>query len=201
MCLLLETIKVRHNALQQLEFHNNRVNCSRRLLYRAIDRWDLSKIIIVPVLDYDKTFRCRFIYSENVELIEFLPYTPRKINRLYLVTEDNLEYSFKYTNRDALEQLKKDAAADNDADILIVKNGLITDTSFANIVFYDGSQWFTPSPPLLSGTKRAYYLHNKRISECRISPADLHKYQKARLINAMLDLDDSGDIYIKNILV
>jgi len=198
--MLLETIKVTDNTLQHLEYHNRRVNYSRSKIFGSKDSWDLSKLITVPELETDRIYRCRFIYSENVELIEFLPYTPRKIHRLYLVTAENLDYSFKYAKRDALEQLKKNAAAGKDTDILIVKNGMITDTSFANIAFYDGREWFTPSPPLLDGTKRAYYLQNRMITECRISPADLHKYQKARLINAMLDLEDSGDIDIKNIL-
>ena len=85
------------------------------------------------------------------------------------------------------------------SEILILKNGLITDVSFANIAFYDGKGWYTPDSPLLKGTKRAYYIEKGLLIEKRISPADLPKYQKARLINAMLDLEDSHDILIGNI--
>ena len=68
------------------------------------------------------------------------------------------------------------------------------------IALFDGTCWFTPASPLLKGTKREYYLDNKMIFKCDIAPADLSKYKKMRLINAMLDLDDGVDIPIENIL-
>ena len=76
-----------------------------------------------------------------------------------------------------------------------MKNGLITDTSYANIVFWDGQNWLTPSTPLLAGTKRARLLHESKIKEAEIRVDDLIKYEKARIINALNDLDDSQDIY------
>jgi 4-amino-4-deoxychorismate lyase len=200
MCQLLETIKVKQNALQNLKFHNERVNTSRGLLFQSADKWDLSELITMPELDPGMIFRCRFLYSREVENIEFLTYNPRIIQKLFLVSVAALDYSFKYANRDAFDRLKSSYAPTPDSDILIVKNGLVTDTSFSNIAFFDGRQWFTPDSPLLKGTKRAYYLKNRIISECLITLDDIYKYQKARLLNAMLDLEDGEDIRIENIM-
>ena len=199
MCLLLETIKVRQNKLLNIEFHNERVNFSRRTLFNVTDTWDLKELIALPELDNEFVYRCRFLYAESVNVIEFLPYVRRKIVRLFMVFADDLDYSFKFSDRTKLEELKKKTAPDPDSDILIIKNGVITDTSFANIAFFDGNHWFTPASPLLKGTKRAYYIRNRILAEKEITPADLSNYQKARLINAMLDLKVGDDIRIEDI--
>jgi 4-amino-4-deoxychorismate lyase len=175
------------------------VNNSRKALLQAGDTWDLQNLIELQDLDPEITFRCRFLYARAVDKVEFIPYTPQVIQKLFLVRADELDYQFKYADRSALENLKKKHAAEKHSDILVVKNGLITDVSFANIAFYDGIRWYTPDSPLLKGTKRAYYLEKGLMIEKRITTADLHKYQKARLINAMLDLEDSHDILIGNI--
>jgi 4-amino-4-deoxychorismate lyase len=200
MCQLLETIKVRQNMLQNVSFHNQRVNHSRGALFQAADTWNLSELIAMPALNADMTYRCRMLYSHAVEQVDFLEYTPRIIQKLLLVYVENLDYSFKYANRDALDKLKSSTAAGATADILIVKNGLITDTSFSNIAFFDGSKWYTPDSPLLKGTKRALYLNSGMLTARRIKPEDLPIYQKARLINAMLDLEDGNDISMENII-
>lgn len=183
-----------------LPYHNERVNRSRKTILHADDSWDLSKMIILPELDRNLVYRCRIIYSLEIESVEFLPYKPRVITKLSLVYNDQIDYSFKYADRSVLDNLRKTSAGTTDSDILIVQKGMISDTSFSNIAFYDGSKWYTPSTPLLKGTKRCFYLRNKMIAERRIAIDDLHKYQHARLINSMLDLEDGGDIYIENII-
>ena len=118
---------------------------------------------------------------------------------MYLVSAAELDYSYKYVNRDSLDALKKSRTDNPLEDILIVKNGCITDTSFSNIAFYNGSSWVTPDTPLLKGTKRACYLQSGKLMEKRITPDDLRQFHKARLINAMLDLEIGEDISINNI--
>ena len=88
---------------------------------------------------------------------------------------------------------------DSDLDILIVKKEFITDTSFSNIIFFDGDNWITPSTPLLEGTKRKELLEKNIISEQEIKFSDLKNFKKAILINAMLDFDEIAEIEIKNI--
>jgi 4-amino-4-deoxychorismate lyase len=78
----------------------------------------------------------------------------------------------------------------NHDDILIVKNGLITDTSYSNVAFFDGQLWFTPHQPLLPGTARARLLHEGCLQEAKITLTDLHRFEKCSLINAMLPLGE-----------
>ena len=199
MCQLLETIRIANKRLLHTGYHSARVNYSRATLFGATDPWDLSKLISLPELDEKTIYRCRFIYGQRVEKTEILPYMPRQVSKLILVSGDSVEYSFKYTDRSALDQLKNKAAPEAGSDILIVKNGLITDTSFSNIVFLKDGNWFTPAAPLLHGTKRSYYLNSGIIREATITPSDLPYYQKARLINAMLDLEDGRDVWVEDI--
>lgn len=200
MCQLLETIRADRKGLRNLSFHNERVNHSRARLFQASDHWDLADLIRLPDLDPELTYRCRFIYAFGVNHVEFLPYLPRRIHRLFLVRADHLEYSLKYLDRSTLERLKKRMAPEPDTDILIVRNGLITDTSVANLALYDGNRWFTPASPLLKGTKRAYYLKQGLLKEKDLTPADLSHFSKVRLINALVDLEEAEDILIGNII-
>jgi 4-amino-4-deoxychorismate lyase len=74
------------------------------------------------------------------------------IESLKLVEDNTISYRHKYSDRSHLLELMN-MRGDCD-DILIVKDGYITDTSFSNIVFFDGDKWVTPARPLLRGTMR-----------------------------------------------
>lgn len=162
--------------------------------------WNLSDFIEIPQLDEQTIYRCRFVYSTKPETFEFSPYVPRMVKKLIVIDCGTLDYSYKYTDRSAIEALRNKIKFTENADVLLVKNGLVTDTSFSNIVFYDGTKWFTPAIPLLYGTKRAYYIQNKIVHPINISLSDLKKYAKIRLINAMLDLEAGYDIPVENVI-
>jgi 4-amino-4-deoxychorismate lyase len=116
---------------------------------------------------------------------------------LKLVYDDAIDYSYKYKNRYSLNELLN---LRGDADeILVVKRGLIADTSFTNVVFLKEGIWYTPATPLLPGTRREHYLRIKHIIPADIRPDDLYKYEEVRLINAMLSLEDSAPIPIANL--
>ena len=102
-----------------------------------------------------------------------------------LVTSDKIDYSYKRTNREGLNELF--GRRGNADDILIVKDGYLTDTSIANIALYDGNSWYTPAHPLLRGTKRAELLDNQLIVEKDISWLQLDDYTHIMLFNAMID--------------
>jgi 4-amino-4-deoxychorismate lyase len=72
---------------------------------------------------------------------------------------------------------------------LIIKNELVTDTSIANIAFFDGEKWLTPKKPLLKGTTRARLLENGEIFEADIDVHTLKNYTQVALLNAMIDFD------------
>ena len=77
---------------------------------------------------------------------------------------------------------------DGSDEVLIVKDGLITDVSIGNVALHDGVEWFTPRKPLLAGTMRRRLLEEGRIKERDIRPTELRHYERLSIINAMLDL-------------
>lgn len=194
---LLETIKCRDGILYNLEFHNERFNKARKKQFGIADELDLKSRIEIPENCKTGLFRCRVIYADEIEIIEFLSHQIRNISSLKLVTDNHIDYHLKYANRDALQNLfDKREGCD---DILIIKNGCITDSFTANPVFFDGKTWWTPETPLLPGTQRARLLREKKISERRITADDLPKYIMAGLINALQDLDEMPRVEVKNI--
>jgi 4-amino-4-deoxychorismate lyase len=196
MCLLFETIKVKNGRFCNLQYHSERMNASRRILLGSENYFDLKSLLNVPPECSSGVFKCRVSYDHYIHKIEFEKYKIRKIKTIQLVNADNAEYSHKFTDRSFFENLKRNSKSD---EILIVKNGKITDTSFSNIVFFDGKTWYTPNSPLLKGTRRQELLDKKIIHERKICLDDFKKFQKAKLINAMLDFEESPEIEMKNI--
>ena len=176
---LLETIKVENGEFQNLDFHQWRIDWSRKRLGFK----DILKLSL-PTPPKDEVFRCRIIYYKKIEKIEFIPYKKRELKRFSLAFSENIDYSLKYENRDVFDSLKREFLNGND-EIVVVKNGLITDISIANITFFDGEKWITPKTPLLQGTVRERFLREKKIFTADIKVEDIWRFKKLGLINAM----------------
>lgn len=117
------------------------------------------------------------------------PYTIRKIQTFKLVHNNDIDYSKKFADRSVLDSLVQQKG---DCDeILIVQNGLITDTSFSNIIFKKENVWVTPKTPLLKGTCRARLLEKGIIEPADIEISHLKQFSHFMLINAMLDFDET----------
>ena len=197
MLQLIETICFENGEFQRIPLHEERMNRSRHSLFGAHEKIDLGKLLNIPESMKDQKVRCRVTYSETIENIEYEPYVYKKIRSLKLVWDDTIDYSFKFRNRDDLNRLL--CLRGSEDEILIVRNGMITDTSFTNIVFLKNETWYTPAFPLLAGTRRADYLEKKVILPSIIRPDDLYQYEEARLINAMRSLEDAEPILVSNI--
>ena len=195
---LLETIKYQNGNFSNLSFHQRRMDNALKDLFAdrfVIDLQSELEKTPKPKSWTRELYKCRVIYSEGVDKIEFHPYSFPKINSLKLIEDNTISYSHKYSDRNNLEKLF--AQRQECDDILIVKNGLITDTSFCNILFFNGKKWLTPEKPLLIGTQRQFLLDNEIIETANISPADVHNFEKARLVNAMICFEDNLEIEIK----
>lgn len=186
MCQLFETIKIIGGEPQNLSIHDERMNRSRRKLFGNNDLLKLSDYIAVINADKDRIIRCRVIYAISINSIEVSPYIPANIKTLKIVDASTLVYDYKYLDRSRLTALIDKSAAD---DILIMRNGCVTDVSFANIVFTDGERWITPETPLLQGTMRELLLRKGLIKMDRITINDLSLFTHFKLINAMLGFD------------
>lgn len=129
-------------------------------------------------------YRCRFLYDSEGYSIEFLPYTPKVVQSLKLISADTLEYYLKFSERKSLNQLfEKRETSD---DILIVKNNLLTDTTIANIALKINGHWLTPEAPLLKGTTRERLLNEGFLACASLTPDDIPKASKIAIMNAMI---------------
>ncbi len=197
MCPLLETIKCKDGKLFNTEFHQTRFEKAQKEYFGISPKTKLTEEIIIPEFAKNGLFRCRVTYSEQIEMIEFFPYQFRKINSLKLVEDNTIDYRYKYTDREKLNRLFEKRG--NCDDIIIVKNGCITDSFVANLVFFDGEKWITPNTPLLPGTQRAKLLQEEMIFENRITNQDLYKYKKVGLINALNNFEEMQIVSCENI--
>lgn len=157
MCRFIETICIRNGQPERLLWHNTRLNRTRREVLDQTTKIDLTNHLSIPAEAKKGLFKCRVTYQEAIEKVEFEPYSMRAVHSLRLINAHGINYNYKYADREKLQKL---FALRGDADdVLLVKNGFITDTSYANIVFQKGKKWYTPDTPLLPGTRRAFYLH------------------------------------------
>lgn len=142
-------------------------------------------------------YKARVVYGEQgVETVEYAPYSMRNINSMQVVEDDTITYDYKSTDRSRLNALiEKKGSSD---EIIIVKHGLLTDTSFANLAIFDGKRWITPRHPLLPGTKRAALLDKGIIHEADVTLEDLRKANNVSLFNAMIEFGEM-EIAIENV--
>ena len=116
--------------------------------------------------------------------VEYFPYHVCPVHSLQLVAKDDIDYRYKQADRRVLDEAF--ALRDTADDVLIVRHGLLTDTSIANIALWNGCEWHTPAQPLLAGTQRRYLLDTGQIKETDIPVASLGNYRYIRLFNALI---------------
>lgn len=189
MSRFIETIKIQNGLPCKLPLHEARLQRTRQHFFPdAPPTLPLADWLQVPADCREGIYKCRVIYAEALLQVAFIPYTPRPIRSLKLVVDDAIDYAWKYEDRSSLECLF--AQKGDCDDILIVKNGFLSDSSYSNLAFYDGEVWFTPETPLLHGVQREWLLREGRIIPAPIRVEDLNGFSQIALINAMLQLGD-----------
>jgi 4-amino-4-deoxychorismate lyase len=186
MCQFIETLRIEKERIVNLEAHNQRMNETIRTFFPQASKVDLKKHIVLQ--KHIARTKCHIEYNNTILSISYQPYYPRQVHSLQLTECNTINYSYKYKDRSLLQLLYNQRRSGDD--ILIVKNGFITDTSIANIAVYDGIQWYTPAHPLLRGTQRAILLQRGIVKEKDITPQELFNFQKLCTINSMLDFEE-----------
>lgn len=188
MCQFVETICIENGKPRNLSYHVQRLNLTMRTFFpesKAIGEHEL----LTDIPNVQGLQKARVVYDENgITERSFAPYSIRKINSIAIVEDNDISYSWKSTDRSALMRLRE-KAPDYD-EVIIIKNGCVTDTSYTNLCFFDGKEWLTPDTPLLRGTMRQKLLDEGIVREARILKSDLHKFQSVSLINAMMPLGE-----------
>lgn len=187
MFRLLESIRLQNGSFHRLNYHQQRMDRSVKELSgqkNAISLFDNLKKYNPPKTGL---FKARIVYSDKLESVKFIPYEIKPVNSLRVVYDQEIDYVHKYHNRNNLHALL--AQRQYCDDILIVKNGFVTDSSYSNIIFYDGVNWITPADPLLKGTMRQFLLDTAEIKAAPVTIQDIPSFKKFRLINSMLAFD------------
>lgn len=191
MSRFIESIQLNDGQLKHLSLHLERMQQTIQAFYKQHTLFD-GNIIEQLAKKYTKgIYKCRIVYTNKIEEITFNAYQIRSINSLQLVTSQ-LQYALKKEDRTGLTKLYQQRG-DCD-DIVIVKDGLLTDGSYTNIALFDGETWWTPATPLLKGIQREVLLSKGRIKEKKIPVALLTKYQKIKLFNAMMDWEVAPEV-------
>ena len=187
MSQFIESIKIEDQEIFLLELHQKRVNTTFSHFGKE-GSIDIAKIFKDLQHDEDGLYKMKITYDLNKNYrTQLIPYAISEIDDFQLVENNGYDYSFKFEDRKEFEKMINKAKA---SEIIIVKNNHITDTSFSNLLFLKGKEWFTPTTYLLNGVQRTHLLKNKKIKEAEITLQNITEYSHFQLINAMNDFDD-----------
>jgi len=182
MSLFFETIRIENGNIYNLHRHNLRFNRTRKHFFPDAEALRLESYIRPP--SSKGLWRCRILYGRNIEKVEYLPYSPRRISSFKLIEAD-IQYHYKYADREEIDRLFGQKGRCDE--ILIVdEEGYLRDTSIANIALYDGLRWITPRRPLLEGTMRARLCERELLLEKDVKIKDLKEAVGFAVINAMV---------------
>ncbi len=184
----LETICILNGVPQHLEWHQRRVDATLKHFYPAalpeeiaIQLTEILSSCDIPCIGI---YRCRVVYDIHSVSVQFFPYESRSINTLRLIEAPvGYDYRYKYADRKVLNELFSQR---NDADdILITREGWITDTAIANIAFRKDDRWYTPSIPLLAGTTWKRLVAAGVLIVRPIHQDEISRFDAFKIFNAM----------------
>lgn len=188
MSPFIETILAEHGVAQNILFHQVRVNKTLHDFHSdaAIDIVQaLNKLALAPI----PKAKIRLLYNEEgiIEITQDA-YQRKEIQSVSLVEIGARTYPHKYADRKWIYALLAEAGTD---EMIMVKNGHITDTSIANLAFHDGTNWYTPASPLLEGTRRAALIQQMIVTPIPIPLSSLHQFTSFKYFNSLISWNES----------
>ncbi len=182
----LESIGAWSGSTPYLSYHQERLNRTFRTFFPEDESHDLQRILSTENIPPGKV-KIRFLYSATEYKIECHSYQKKEIESLQVVEDDAIDYDFKSTDRNHLNNLYQQRERGDD--ILIFKDGFLTDSYAANVVCKIEDRLLTPAEPLLKGVMREYLLDQQMIDSKIIDKKKLKKADGVFLINALNPLD------------
>ena len=184
---LFESLCIQNGKILNSKWHEKRFQKAYLEYFGKSAYFNLLDEIKIPKEFKKGNVKLRVLYGETGREIQFQIYKLQKINTIRLVHVSSLKYPLKLTEREKLNSLFEQRGACDD--VIIVRDGQITDSSYANLIFFDGREWITPKHPLLEGTCRATLLANGKIKMASLGIRELKAFKGLKLINAMRDID------------
>lgn len=187
MSQFIESIKIEDQKIFNLDFHQKRVNETFKHFGKE-NLIDLNKIFKDLQHDEDGLYKLRIVYDLHSKFtVRVIPYAYSQLSEIFLVENNTLDYSFKFEDRKIFDLMKNKVKSD---EIIIVKNNHITDSSYSNLLFLKGKQWFTPNTFLLNGVQRQALLKAKKIKETEINLQNLKEFSHFQMVNAMIGFEE-----------
>ena len=188
-----ETIRYVNGVLENVSYHQARINRTVSALGGETSI-QLNKTQIEGKFEKDIVYKIKCLYNlEGAYHIEKEIYHKKTIQTVSIHLAAQEEYQNKYTDRTWLNEALKKSGTD---EIIIVQNNMVKDGNYANLVFFNGTEWHTPLHPLLLGTHRARLIDENKIIEKNITLSDLANYTSLKYINAMMLWEESPEIEI-----
>ncbi len=190
-CRFIETLCVDGGRALHLDCHARRMartlsahGLTPSAVSAAVSRFRLMAVTEASARSIG-LFRATFTYGLDGLLVpKFVPYIRPVLSRLRLFAADGVDYRYKYADRSALDLFASQCAAGEVA--LLTVGGLLTDTTFTNIVCEDAhGLLLTPARPLLEGTALRRLIDSGAVHPADITPSDLPRFVRLHLINAM----------------
>lgn len=183
---LLETFCLQDGTLLNPQYHTARIEWSLEekfpiSIFEAAIQKEANRIGAIS-----GKWRASVTYSAHgVESVRLVQYHLPEICGLKFVTIKSNFYQKKWADRSLLNQYK--ALLPQGVEPIFVLDNHLTDTTFTNILLERKGLLYTPSSPLLHGTKRCQLLEKGLIHATPLSTTEIVSYDRIHLINAMLD--------------
>ncbi|MBE2896014.1 hypothetical protein HPC38_03890 [Pasteurellaceae bacterium HPA106] len=180
---LFETLAVIDGVVQNPHYHQARCQQALTALYGSTCTPCDFTHLIIPNAFQSGLVRARVDYNTTDFAVQFFPYQRRNFLRFKPVVCDEINYAFKFVDRTLLNALY--AQRGECDEVIIIKQGLVTDCSIGNLCFLKQGVWYTPKTPLLAGTQRAKLLDEGRIVTTDIRADQWANFEQIRVINAL----------------
>lgn len=192
---LFETVAVERGEILNLDYHQMRYEQALHQYYgRKVLPFNLQEILqkstaLLTLKRSEPLIRCRIDYNDQDYRLQCFAYQRKVFRSFQPVICDHINYGLKFSDRRIFAELLRQKGKHDE--IIIIKQGLVTDCTIGNLLFRKNQQWFTPEAPLLNGTQRAKLLAEKRIQTLNIKRQDIAQFDEIRLINAMNPFSES----------
>lgn len=197
--LLLESIRLKDGQFDLIGLHEARIKKSLEMLSSHPEpSFQLEKYLRRFPLPDTGLFKCRLLYGSGFAEPEYIPYQKRTIQSLRIVEDKGIDYNFKYAKRHELDWIFHQRGRCDE--VLMQRNGFVTDTTFSNIAFRNGDEWFTPENPLLAGVRRESLLQAGVLQTFPGKVETLCEFETFKLFNALINWDEADEIPVQNIL-
>lgn len=185
MSQFLESILLTDGVFPLLAYHQARVN--QTIADHNGISLSLLSYIEQTSLPTSGVFKFRIVYDLNGNAEwQCLPYRQKLITSLQCIDIGEYSYEYKFADRSSIQNFYSQKKTSDD--ILMIKNGLVTDTSYGNVACYDNGTWTVPKASLLSGCRRQYLLDTNQIALNNIGIEDLLQFQYISIFNALIPL-------------